>query len=338
MIKSEAYGHGLLACAKALASEGIYGFGLSDLEEVLRLREAGLALPLLLLSGFEPAWLSEILRLRAIPVVTDLYQLRLLADFTRKQGKRCALHLKVDTGMHRLGLLLRELPQALEILRENPQLRLEGLMSHLACGEEPGCQFTRRQQERFKEAIEEVQKRGFKPRFLHLANSSATILAPETHYNLVRPGLALYGVHPCPETREEVSLRPVMTAKARILSLKEVFPGEGIGYGPLYFASRPMKIALIPVGYDDGYLRALSNRGFAWVKGARVRVVGAVSMRLLALDVTEVPGVQVGDEVILLGGKESEVPAEELAQKAGLIPYELLCLLGKGAFKIYLRA
>ncbi len=336
VVKSEAYGHGLLPVAKTLASEGIYGFGLSDLEEILKLREAGLALPLLLLSGFEPAWLPEILRLKAIPVVTDFYQLKLLADFTRKNGKRCAFHLKIDTGMHRLGLLPQELPAALETIKENPQLRLEGLMSHLACGEEPACQFTRTQRERFEEAIKLVKASGFTPRFFHLANSAATILSAETHYNLIRPGIALYGVYPCPETQKQISLTPVMTAKARILSLKEVEPGGGIGYGPLFQAQKPMKIALVPVGYDDGYPRALSNRGFAWVRGKRARVVGAVSMRLLCLDVSDIPEVKVGDEVILLGGRRREVPAEELAATSGLIPYELLCSLGKGTFKIFL--
>ncbi len=337
VIKSEAYGHGLLPVAKTLASEGIYGFGLSELEEILRLREAGLALPLFLLSGFEPAWLPEILRLKAIPVVTDLYQLRLLADYTRKEGKKCAFHLKVDTGMNRLGLPLKDLTQALTIIRESPQLKLEGLMSHLACGEEPSCQFTEDQLRQFDEALGALRKAGFRPRFAHLANSAAAILAPKTHYNLVRPGLALYGVYPCQEAQKRIRLKPVMTLKARILSLKDVSPGEGIGYGPLYFASKPMKIALVPVGYADGYLRALSNHGFAFLRGRRVPVVGAVSMRLLSLEVTEVPEAKIGDEVILLGGPNREVPAEELAARAGLIPYELLCLLGRENFKIFLR-
>ncbi len=338
MIKSGAYGHGLLPVARTLAQEGIYGFGLSDLEEVLRLREAGLALPIILLSGFEPAWLPELIRLRAIPAVTDLYQLKLLADYTRKEGKRLAFHLKIDTGMHRLGIPLQELNEALEILRENPQLRLEGVMSHFACAEKPASFCTQEQLQRFILALSKVKEAGFRPRFRHIANSSATILLPESHFDLVRPGLALYGIHPCEETQKFISLKPSMTAKARILSIKEVPKGGGIGYGPLFTSSRAMKIALVPVGYDDGYLRALSNRGFAWLKGKRVPVVGAVSMRLMALDISKVEGAAPGDEIILLGGPNREVPAEELSATADLISYELLCLLGKGGFKIYLRS
>jgi alanine racemase len=337
VIKSEAYGHGLVPVAKTLAFEGVYGFGLSDLEEVLRLREAGLALPVILLSGFEPAWLPELIRLRVIPVVTDLYQLRLLADFVRRQRRKVALHLKVDTGMHRLGLTERELKEALSILHSSRELTLAGVMSHLAAGESPRSTLTKSQKKAFVRAVKEIQERGFRPRFLHLANSAALILDPSTHYNLVRPGLALFGVHPTGQTRQKVSLTPVMTYKARVLSVKEVPRGASIGYGPLYRAPKAMKIALVPVGYDDGYLRALSNKGFAWIKGERVPVVGAVSMRCVAFDVTQVE-VSPGDEIILLGGKEAQVPAEELAQRSGLIPYELLCLLGRRANKIYLRA
>ncbi len=324
--------------ARTLAQEEIYGFGLSDLEEVLHLREAGLALPLILLSGFEPAWLPEMIRLRAIPVVTDLYQLKLLADYTRKEGRRFAFHLKIDTGMHRLGISFKELEKALEILRQNPQLKLEGVMSHFACAEKPLSFYTQEQLQRFVLALSKIKEAHFSPRLRHIANSSAAILLKESHFDLVRPGLALYGVYPCEESQKVLTLRPAMTAKARILSLKEVPKGKGIGYGPLFVAPESMKIALVPVGYDDGYLRALSNKGFAWVKGKRVPVVGAVSMRLLALDVTKIEGINPGDEIILLGGKRREVPAEELSQAAGVISYELLCLLGKRAFKIYLRS
>ncbi len=328
----------MIPVAKVLASEGVYGFGLSDLEEVQKIREAGLALPIILLSGFEPAWLPEIIRLRVIPAVVDLHQLHLLADFTRRQGKKLSLHLKIDTGMNRLGISLSELDQALSLIEDNPQLELAGVMSHLAAGEHPRSKISRRQKELFKEALCKIKRRGFEPRFIHLANSAATILDPKARYNLVRPGLALYGVYPCPEAREKIKLKPVMTYKARILSVKKIGKGEGVGYGPLYQSQAPMKLALVPVGYDDGYLRALSNRGFAWLKGKRVPVVGAVSMRCTAFDVSAVPEVSPGDEILLLGGREKEVPVEELAARAGLISYELLCLLGNKVSKIYLRS
>ena len=338
VIKSEAYGHGLIPVAKTLASEGVYGFGLSDLDEVARLREAGLVLPLVLLAGFEPQWLTEMVRLKAIPVVTDLYQLRLLSDFTHYKRKRISIHLKIDTGMNRLGISRKDLSEALEILLGHPWISLVGVMSHLSAGEQPYSELSLAQKKAFASALEEIRRLGFKPRFFHLANSAALIQDPQTHYNLVRPGLALYGVYPCPEARKKLNLSPVMTYKARIFSIKEVPPGGAIGYGPLYRAPSSMKIAYVPVGYDDGYLRALSNRGFAWLKGERVPVVGAVSMRCTAFDVSTIEDVAPGDEIILLGGQQAEVPVEDLARKAGVISYELLCLLGRRANKIYLRA
>ncbi|OAG27055.1 hypothetical protein TH606_08915 [Thermodesulfatator autotrophicus] len=321
--------------ARTLASEGIYGFGLSDLEEALRLREAGLALPIILLSGFETPWLQEIARLKIIPTVVDLYQLGLLAAFSRKTSKVFPFHLKIDTGMGRFGLLPEELEKALYIIQENPQLRLEGVMSHLACGEKPYKEITIEQKKTFAECIEKIKKIRVKPRFFHLANSAALMLDKATHYNLVRPGIALYGAYPFEPQTSPVKLEPVMTAKARILSVKKVKAGQGIGYGPIFKASKDMKVALVPVGYADGYLRSLSNQGFAWVKGKRVPLVGAVSMRVIMFDVTGLD-ISPGDELILLGGAKREVPPEELASRAGTIPYELFCLLGKGSFRIYL--
>nr|WP_281167642.1 alanine racemase [Thermodesulfatator atlanticus] len=335
VIKSEAYGHGLVPVARTLASEGIYGFGLSDLDEALRIREAGLALPILLLSGFEPAWLPEIVRLKVIPAVIDLYQLKLLADFARNQGKSIPFHLKIDTGMGRFGILPEELPKALEIIKTSPRLRLEGIMSHLSCAEKPASDLTIKQKRVFRETLEKLTSKGVQPRFIHLANSAALILSKDAHYNLVRPGLALYGAYPFPEKKNYLKLKPVMTAKARILSVKKIKARGAIGYGPLFTAPKNMEIALVPVGYDDGYLRSLSNTGFGWIKGKRVPLVGAVSMRAIAFDVTGL-NVVPGDEIILLGGPNSEVPAEELAARGKTIPYELFCLLGRCSLKIYL--
>ncbi|WP_457755862.1 alanine racemase [Thermodesulfatator indicus] len=335
VIKSEAYGHGLLPVARTLASEGIYGFGLSDLEEALRIREAGLALPIILLSGFEAPWLPEIIRLKIIPAVIDLHQLNLLASFSRKTQKKVPFHLMIDTGMGRCGILPEEIDKALAIIEENPQLRLEGIMSHLACGEKPDKEITLEQKKTFAECIKRIKRTGANPRFFHLANSAALMLDKDTHYNLVRPGLALYGAYPCDPQIFPVKLEPVMTVKAQVLSVKKIKAGKGIGYGPIFIAPQDMKIALVPVGYAEGYLRSLSNRGFAWIKGKRVPLVGAVSMRLIIFDVTGID-VSPGDEIILLGEANKAVPAEELASRAGTIPYELFCLLGRGNFKIYL--
>ncbi len=334
VIKSEAYGHGLLEVARVLAEEGVYGFGISEPEEALKLRRSGLALPLLLLSGFERDWLPEIHQLRITPVVSSLRMLEELAEFTRRRACSLDFHLKIDTGMHRFGVEPEEIPRALKTLRENPQLKLYGLMTHLACAERPTDELTRHQIELFQKTRSEIESAGFRPRFFHLANSAGLIFLRGASGNLVRPGIALYGSYPSFKARAHVKLRPVMTFKARILEVRTLKTGEGVGYGPLYKARSPRKVALVPVGYDDGYFRSLSNRGFAWLRGQRVPVIGAVSMRCLTLDVTEV-GAETGEEVILLGGPREEVPVDELAELAGTISYELLCAIGRRNRRLY---
>nr|WP_255592350.1 alanine racemase [Thermosulfurimonas sp. F29] len=336
VIKSEAYGHGLLEVARVLSQEGVYGFGLSEPEEALRLRRAGLALPLFLLSGFEPDWLPEILRLRIIPALASLHMIEAAAEFSRRKGIALEVHLKMDTGMHRLGLTPEELPAALNLLRENPQLRVSGLMTHLACAEKPEDPLTREQLRLFHQLKNALSREFPSLRFFHAANSAGIIFLRGAGGNLVRPGISLYGGYPSFRARARVKLRPVMTLKARILEVKNIRAGEAVGYGPLYRAREPRRIAIVPVGYDDGYPRGLSNRGFAWLRGRRVPVVGAVSMRSLTLDVTEVEGeVKPGEEVILLGGAEERVPVDELAELAGTISYEIFCALGRRLVRIY---
>jgi len=335
VIKSDAYGHGLLPVARVLYEEGVYGFGISEITEALELRGAGFKGPLVLLSGFEKAWLPEIVRLRLTPVITDLWQLEILNDFLRLKDKSCPVHVKVNTGMNRFGLGEKDLQKALKILKDNRYLLLEGLMSHLSCSERPQDPLTRNQIECFLKMEKLVRGAGLRPRFRHLVNSGGIIFLPEAHFELVRPGLALYGAYPAQGAAHKLCLEPVMTFWARILSIRELPPGESLGYGPTYTALTRRRVALVPVGYEDGYLRSLSNRGFAFLAGKRIPVIGAISMKCLTLDVTEVPRVRPGDKVLLLGGRGRLVPAEELAFKAGTICYELFCALGSKAVKVY---
>nr|WP_281347190.1 alanine racemase [Thermosulfurimonas marina] len=337
VVKSEAYGHGLVEVARVLAQEGVYGFGISEPEEAFRLRRAGLALPILLLSGFERHWLPEIVQLRLIPAVASVKMLEAVADFTRKKALSLEIHLKLETGMHRLGIAPQEVPRALEILKANPQLQVTGLMTHLAAAENPEDPLTREQIALFEELKRKILSQGLSGiRFFHLANSGGIIFLRGAGGNLVRPGLSLYGAYPSFRARAYVKLKPVMTLKARVLEVKEVPAGGAVGYGPLYRARKRERLALVPVGYDDGYPRALSNKGFAVLRGQRVPLRGAVSMRTLALGVSGLePPVNPGEEVLLLGGPKEEVPADELAQLAGTISYELFCRLGKSLERRY---
>ncbi|MBA2848339.1 alanine racemase [Thermosulfuriphilus ammonigenes] len=332
VVKSDAYGHGLIPVSRVLAEEGALFLGVSELDEALKIKEAGIKTPLLLISGFEREWLKEIVRGRITPTVSSLKELQILAQ----EAPKTAFHLKVDTGMGRLGLEGKELDLALEaILKEG--LNLTGLMSHLALSgpEEP---FTREQIFRFKATLKRIRDLGYPLPLAHLANSAGAILYPEARFTAIRPGIAIYGALPHPACEKVLRLRPAMKVLSRIIEIKKVSPGQGVGYGLLFRPQRPSQIAVVPVGYDNGYLRTLSGRGWALVRGKRVPVVGSVCMRALFLDVTEVEGVDVGDEVLLLGsGAEGDIRAESLAEAAGTIAYELFCLLGRLNSKVFIE-
>ncbi|BAU23251.1 alanine racemase [Caldimicrobium thiodismutans] len=329
VIKNDAYGHGLLEVARALTEEKVYGFGISEPYEAHLLRRAGFIHPLILLSGFEKDWLPDIKVLRITPVVTSIFTLEWLIDFTLKKAVTFEFHLKVDTGMHRFGVPMHELLEIIERLRENPQLQLTGLMTHLACSERPEDPIFHAQIKEFKKALSLLTSEGFNPKFVHLYNSAGIIFSEDFKGNLVRPGIALYGGYPCNKARARIRLKPVMTLKSKVVEIKHLKKGEIAGYGPTFTAKRETLLGIIPVGYGDGYPRILSNKGFAVIRGQRVPIVGTISMKALYLDLTEIPSPQLGEEVILLGGEREEVPADELAQLADTISYELFCNLGK---------
>jgi len=323
--------------AKALSEEGIFGFGLSEPEEASVLRKNGFSQPILFLSGFEKDWLPEMYNLKVIPVVTNFNTFEWLKEFVKKNNIKWEFHLKLDTGMHRFGLDFSELDQFIEKLKNFPLLQLTGLMTHLSCAENPEHELTQIQLKKLKEALEKFKNNKIIPKYIHFANSGGIIFLPEKG-NLVRPGISLYGGYPDFKARELIKLYPVMTLKSRIVEIKKLKKGEYAGYGPNFKAKKATNLGLVPVGYGDGYLRSLSNKGFAWCKGKRVAVVGNISMKALYLDITELENPQIGDEVILLGGKNEEVPADELASLAGTISYELFCNLGKSIPREYINA
>ncbi len=238
--------------------------------------------------------------------------------------------------MGRLGLKGQGLTFALEMIKAQ-RLPIQGLMSHLAMSS-PDDPYTLDQIRQFKDILEELHSLGLPSPLAHLANSAGAILYPEARFGAVRPGLAIYGAYPHESCRPAISLRPAMRFISRIIEIKKLRPGEAVGYGLLFRASRPSKIAVVPVGYDNGYLRSLSGRGKAIVRGQVVSVVGSVCMKALFLDVSHLKEVDIGDEVLLLGeSKKRSIRAEELAQAAGTIAYELFCLLGRLNQKVFIE-
>ncbi len=329
VIKSDAYGHGLIQVAKALWKHGIWGFGISEIEEAIALRQAGIKSPILLLSGLCQGTEEQVLGLDLITGVPDLGTLEGLERAASKRGVMAKVHLKIDTGMGRLGLTIEELIQIVRDRSHWPHLRFTGLYSHLSAADDPGDPFNQDQIQRFEKAIVKIKALGWHPPEIHLANSAGLIHFKNAHHHLTRPGIALYGAYPGDQARLKLRLRPVMSFKSQVISIRSVPKGFPISYGHTYYTKRPSKIAVVPVGYDDGYPRSLSNKAWALVRGIRCPVIGSICMKALMLDVTKAEGVRQGDEVVFLGRQgQDTITIEELAMWAGTISYELLCLLG----------
>lgn len=333
VVKADAYGHGAEPVARELALAGVSLFGVASVEEGTALRRSGVSLPILVLSGIHPEEFPEILQNRLTPVLYALDTARALEGEAEGVRQPIPVHLKVDTGMNRLGFSWRDWGAVVEFFRSQEKLQIQGLLSHLAVAESerPEDQaFTEEQIRRFKVCVHQARTAGIEPRYVHIANSAATARWEEAQFNLVRPGLMLYGVDSSPARGKGMALKPALRWKTAVRSVKKVPAGDSVSYGRLYSCNRDTLIASLPVGYADGYRRRLSNRGEVLIRGQRAKVAGMVCMDLTMVDVSAIPGVQPGDEVVLLGRQGAEeISAAEMAVWAETIPYEVLCTIGK---------
>ena len=338
-VKADAYGHGAVQCARRLQSEGIDWFGVALPEEGTELRQAGIRKPILCLGGFWEGQESLCLQHELTPVIYRLDLLESLDRAARAAGVLVNVHVKVDTGMGRLGVSWKSVPEFCAALVRFRNIRVDGLMTHLAAADDRDHEeFTRNQLERFQQALSAFHEHGFAPGLVHTANSAATFAYPESWGNMVRPGGTLYGFcrDVLPADISAPRLRPVMSLRSRIMLLKRVSKGERLGYGCTFETARESLIATVPIGYDDGYRRALSNRGHVVVRGKFAPVVGRISMDLTLIDVTDVPGASLDDEVTLLGRAGGlAISAEELAQLAGTISYEITCGISARVPRVY---
>lgn len=341
VVKADAYGHGFMDISTELEHLGVTAFGVAFLAEGIQLRKSGIDRPILILGGIYPGQEKKCVGFNLSTAVFSLDQAVELNAVAGKMFRRAKVHVKIDTGMGRLGISHGEAPAFFRKLRRLKYLELEGVMSHFASADEldeNGRSFTERQAARFSEALAAAREQGYEPRFIHIANSAALFSRDIAPCTLVRPGIALYGALPSAAFRDKLDLLPVMRLKSSIAMLKWVEPGTSISYARRYLAEGRRLIASVPVGYADGYCRSLTNRGEALVRGQRARVAGTVCMDWIMLDVTEIPGVVVGDEVTLLGsdGAGHCIGGEELAAWAGTIPYEIFCGISKRVPRIYL--
>jgi alanine racemase len=339
VVKADAYGHGAVECARRLASEGADWFGVALPEEGIELRKAGVTQPILCLGGFWNAQAALCILYKLTPVVYRPEMVQSFNDAAREAGVVADVHVKIDTGMGRLGIRFDQLNEFADALRQCEHIRVDGLLTHFAAADDPSCQsLTDDQVKRFDEAVQFFRERGCRPTHLHLANSAGVFGHPEAFGNLVRPGGVLYGLWRdiLPPAIENPKLAPVLSFYSRITLLKWVPRGETIGYGCTFEASRKSLIATLPVGYNDGFMRGLSNRAHVIVRGTYAPVVGRVSMDLTLLDVTNVAAVAVGDKVTLLGQEgELRVSAEDLAKVAGTLSYEVTCGLSERVPRFY---
>jgi len=339
VVKSDAYGHGMLPVARELENLGVEYLGVSNCREAVILRQGGLKTPILLLLGVEKDELSQVIQHGLTPAIyrSDVAMAVSAAALAAKT--KIPVHLKIDTGMGRLGVPFAEATEFLELIESLEGIRVEGLLSHFASADEHDKSFSNQQLERFRRILTQAQTIGLNPRYAHIANSAGVIDLPDSYLQLVRPGLMLYGAPPSQELHHPIPLRPVMTLKTRVLQLKEVPAGSPIGYGCTYTTSRPTLIATLPVGYDDGYDRLLSNKGEVLVRNRRAPVVGRISMCLTTVDVTDIPEVQTDDEVVLLGKQgEEQITADDIAAKISTINYEIFCNLGGYRPKVFLNS
>lgn len=338
VVKADAYGHGAVECSRALEAEGAQWFGVTSLDEAIPLCEAGIRARMLLLTGFWRGEEEEIVRLKLTPTVWEPTQIELLERAASQLGVNHPIHLKVDTGMGRLGINLVDLSRICSALRAAPHLVVEGLSTHLASSEVLDAPSVPEQLATFDKVRRQLRNEGIDPPLVHAANTGAVISRRDSWNTMVRPGIALYGYYlPFERAGREVSgtglrlgVKPVLTWKTRVLSLRDVPANQALGYGGIYVTKAPARIAVLPVGYADGFNRALSSRGRVIVREHYAPIVGRISMDLSLVDVTGLPGIAVGDEVILLGSCDGlSVDAREHAALANTVLYEILCGISK---------
>jgi alanine racemase len=343
VLKANAYGHGAVECAQRLAREGADWFGVALPEEGIQLRAAGIKEPILLLAGYWPGQAAACIQHQLTSVVYRLEMIEALNQAAANAGVVIDVHVKVDTGMGRLGVRFDQLNEFIPALAQFRNVRIDGIMTHLAAADDASCQpLTHDQIQRFDDAVTVFRDHGYRPTHLHLANSAGVFGHRESWGNLVRPGGVLYGLwrDVLPPSTSDPELLPVMSLHSRISLLKWVPSGETIGYGCTFEASRRSLIATLPIGYHDGYLRGLSNRAHVIVRGRYAPVVGRVSMDLTLIDVTDVPGVEIDDQVTLLGSNRDrpdlKITAEDLARIVGTLSYEVTCGIGDRVPRFYL--
>lgn len=340
VVKADAYGHGIVETSKTVLENGADRLGVAILDEGITLRDNGLQVPIVVLGYIPVSDLSDVVDYGLTPTIYEYGHAEALSREAVKQNRKVPVHVKIDTGMGRLGFLpVEESVGILEKIMELPGIFVEGIYTHLADADSPDRSYTVEQLEKFFWFLGKLKEKNISIPIRHAANSAGIISFPEAHLDMVRPGIVLYGLFPSPDMdKGSLPLKPVMSLKAKVGSVKNIPAGSSIGYGCTHKLDRNCVIAVLPLGYADGYSRHFSNKGFALVGGHRVPLVGRVCMDQVMADVSQVPGISIGDEAVLLGSQgNEEISADDLALWAGTINYEIVCMISHRVPRKYVR-
>jgi alanine racemase len=337
VVKANAYGHGAVETAKALIRQGMSRVAVVSIDEGIALRQAGINAPIVVLGPLFPEQLGDLFGHQLTPVISDAALIPALAKAAASFPTPYPVHLKVETGMSRLGLTQGELTELFERSRFPTTLHLEGLMTHFADADGPSEETTEAQLTGFRRAIDIVTAGGFRVPLIHAANSAGAVRFPEAHFSLVRPGIMLYGYHTLPNSVAAPDLKPVLSLRTSVAQIRTVQAGRKVSYNGTFTARQATRIAVLPIGYADGMSRHLSNRGCVLIRGRRAPIAGLVCMDMIMVDVTTIPGVSVGDDVVIIGRQgDEQITADDIARWTGTIAYEVLCTIGPRIPRQYL--
>jgi alanine racemase len=334
VVKADAYGHGAVQVSRAAIRSGASCLGVSSPEEAEELREAGIDIPILVLGLIQPEAASKSVGLKLEQTLCSLELAAALDQESRKASTRINVHVKVDTGMGRIGVLPEDALAFVRRVRRFKNLNLTGIFSHFSSADDADKTFAIRQLEIFNGVTREIEAAGIHIPKKHMANSAAILDLPQSYLNLVRPGIMIYGLYPSPHVSRSIKLRPAMTLRTRVSYIKSVPAGTPISYGCTFITQKETRVATLPVGYADGYSRLLSNQGTVLIKGQRAPLIGRVCMDMCLADVSGIKNVRVGDEVILFG---EELSVDEVASNMGTINYEVVCGVGKRVPRVYVE-
>jgi len=339
VVKADAYGHGSIEISRTLIDHGAQYLGVAFVEEGIELRKAGIQTPVLVFGAQLPEFMEDHLRYNLDLTITGEHQIDPLRQLCRKHNKKARIYIKIDTGMNRVGFLMRDARTIIDRLYDESLFTIVGIYSHLSSSDEEDLTYTRQQLQRFDEIRSYISARYSQPLLFHIANSGAIMRLPESYFDMVRPGVMLYGNPPGPDFDLHWDLKEVMTFASKVALIKRLGAGEPVSYSRRYYTNKETDVAVIPVGYADGYNRLLTNRGQVLIGGKRYPVVGSVCMDQILVDLGLDSGVEIGDEVVLFGeqGKVC-IPNIEICRHLNTIPYEVTCWVSRRVPRIHVMS